>query len=57
MEENKKKELKEEELEDVNGGIFILLNNKPKSTSIKKDPKLLNDGLMVNDSDTNTGIL
>lgn len=49
MEETKKKELKEEELENVNGGLFFILDGKDKKTKKKKSGLL--DQLMINDQD------
>ena len=59
MEENKKNELNDEELDDVNGGLFIvnkLFGNK-NTKSGKKAVKtgLINDGLMINDSKNSNG--
>ena len=47
MEENKKKELKEEELDTVNGGLIFILDGKDKKTKKKKTGLL--DQLMIND--------
>ena len=49
MEENKKKELKEEELDTVNGGLIYILDGKDKKTKNKKTGLL--DQLMINDQD------
>ncbi|MGN1404976.1 MAG: bacteriocin [Erysipelotrichaceae bacterium] len=59
MEENKKNELNDEELDEVNGGLFIvnkLFGNKnvKKGTKTVK-PGLINDGLMINDSKNSNG--
>ncbi|MCI6701400.1 MAG: hypothetical protein SOV49_06800 [Erysipelotrichaceae bacterium] len=59
MEENKKNELNDEELDDVNGGLFIvnkLFGNKnTKSGKKAVKPGLINDGLMINDSKNSNG--
>ena len=59
MEENKKNELNDEELDNVNGGLFIvnkLFGNKnTKSGNEAVKPGLINDGLMINDSKNSNG--
>ena len=59
MEENKKNELNDEELDEVNGGLFIvnkLFGNKnTKSDKKTIKPGLINDGLMINDSKNSNG--
>ena len=59
MEENKKNELNDEELDDVNGGLFIvnkLFGNKnTKSCKKAVKPSLINYGLMINDSKNSNG--
>ena len=59
MEENKKNELNDEELDNVNGGLFIvnkLFGNKnTKSGKKAVKPCLINDGLMINDSKNSNG--
>ena len=59
MEENKKNELNDEELDNVNGGLFIvnkLFGNKNVKNG-KKDvkPGLINDGLMIRDPKNSDG--
>ena len=59
MEENKKNELNDEELDNVNGGLFIvnkLFGNKNVKNGKKAiNPGLINDGLMINDSKNSNG--
>ena len=59
MEENKKNELNDEELDNVNGGLFIvnkLFGNKNVKNGKKTvKPGLINDGLMINDSKNSNG--
>ena len=59
MEENKKNELNDEELDNVNGGLFIvnkLFGNKNVKNG-KKAVKsgLINDGLMIRDPKNSDG--
>lgn len=59
MEENKKNELNDEELDNVNGGLFIL-NKLFGNKNVKNDkkavkPGLINDGLMVKDPNDSDG--
>ena len=56
MEENKKNELNDEELDNVNGGLFIvnkLFGNKNVKKAVK--PGLINDGLMIKDPKNSDG--
>ena len=59
MEENKKNELNDEELDDVNGGLFIvnkLFGNKNVKNGKKAvKPGLINDGLMIKDPKNSDG--
>ena len=59
MEENKKNELNDEELDNVNGGLFIvnkLFSNKNVKNGKKAvKPGLINDGLMIKDHKNSDG--
>lgn len=59
MEENKKNELNDEELDNVNGGLFIvnkLFGNKNVKNGKKVvKPGLINDGLMIKDPKNSDG--
>ena len=59
MEENKKNELNDEELDNVNGGLFIvnkLFGNKNVMNGKKAiKPGLINDGLMIKDPKNSDG--
>ena len=59
MEENKKNELNDEELDNVNGGLFIgnkLFGNKNVKNGKKAvKPGLINDGLMIKDPKNSDG--
>ena len=59
MEENKKNELNDEELDNVNGGLFIvnkLFGNKNVKNGKKAvKPGLINDGLMIRDPENSDG--
>ena len=59
MEENKKNELNDEELDNVNGGLFIvnkLFGNKNVKNGKKAvTPGLINDGLMIRDPKNSDG--
>ena len=59
MEENKKNELNDEELDNVNGGLFIvnkLFGNKNVKNGKKAvKPGLTNDGLMIKDPKNSDG--
>ena len=59
MEENKKNELNDEELDNVNGGLFIvnkLFGNKNVKNGKKAVKQgLINDGLMIRDPKNSDG--